>query len=263
MEVGFIVFNKEIFSLNIFQELKKELFNGEDIYESFRSNEVDFGYPHTNLVKECVQKIFEIIDPKFWLEIGSMLGGSAIKVGQHIKENNLDCRVACIDPFCGDVNMWCWDKEIKEKKTWSFLKIKDGSPTIRERFMANVCHHGFEEIILPIPATCIVGVNILKRLRRENRISHLPEVIYLDSSHQEKETFLEIDQSWEILEKGGILFGDDWGWPGLSSDVKKFASVVKPNRSLAEKLGSRLTGSTFEDEVLLYGNHWFLCKDLI
>lgn len=247
--------------MNVFQDLNRELFHGEDIYSSFRSCEVDFGYPHTNIMNECIQKVFEVTNPIFWLEIGSMLGGSAIRVAKYITENNLDCVMVCVDPFCGDVNMWCWDKEIKEKNRWSFLKTKQGSPTIRERFMANICHHGFEKIIIPIPVTGVVGVNILKRLKRENRISCLPKVIYLDSAHQEKETFLEIDQSWEILESGGVLFGDDWGWPGLSGDVKKFASGSRLNKSVAEKLSSDLVGSFFENEVLIYKNQWFLCKE--
>ena len=254
-------FFMEMGALNIFQELKRELFSGDDIYSSFRGGEVDFGYPHTNIIPECIQKVFEIINPTFWLEIGSMLGGSAIRVANHIGANNLNCHIVCIDPFCGDVNMWCWEKEIKENARWSFLKTKNGSPTIRERFMANVCHNRLEEIILPIPATCTVGVNVLKRLRKENRILSLPQVIYLDSSHQEKETFIEIDQSWQILEKGGVLFGDDWGWPGLSGDVKSFADGIYQNKEVSQFLNNGLRGSLFENKVLLYGNHWFLCKD--
>lgn len=246
--------------MNIFQELKEELFPEGDLYSSFNKEDVDLGYPHTNIVPECIEKVFEIINPIFWLEIGSMLGGSALMVAKHIREKGLGCHIVCVDPFCGDVNMWCWEKELRRQKKWSFLKTNKGSPTIKERFMANICHHGFDQVIFPLATTCTVGVNVIKRLHNEKRISFLPEVIYLDSSHQEKETFLEMDQSWALLKDGGVLFGDDWGWPGLSSDVKKFASGVKLNNAIAEKLNNGLAGSFFEDGVLLHRNHWFLCK---
>ena len=39
-----------------------------------------------------------------------MLGGSAIRMAETLKNNNKSTEIICIDPFTGDVNMWDWEK---------------------------------------------------------------------------------------------------------------------------------------------------------
>lgn len=245
----------------ILKQIKNQLFLDQDVYESFRNCAPDLDYPHTNLHSPIVDVLLDLFNPSFWLEIGSMLGGSAIVTAKQIKNRDSKCEIVCIDPFCGDVNMWCYEKEAKVFDRWRFLNIKNGCPTIRERFMANICHYKMEDIIIPIPTTSTVGISLLEKLLKEGRISYRPEVIYLDSAHEEKETLIELEKSWDLLKEGGVLFGDDWGWDAVNSDLRKFASSIKSNEEVANKVMSLLHDTKFENDILVHSSrNWLLFK---
>ena len=73
--------------------------------------------------------------------------------------------------------------------------------------------------VFPFSITSILGARWLQAQH------FYPELIFLDSAHEEDETFLELNLYWDVLKKGGVLFGDDWPWPGVQNDVKKFAKL--------------------------------------
>ena len=75
---------------------------------------------------------------------------------------------------------------------WKSLKLENGIPTIYKRFLANCKYSGFEDKILPINATSSVGIKLLQRLITQNRITQLPNYIYLDFAHEKDETFIEL-----------------------------------------------------------------------
>eukprot|EP00913_Durusdinium_trenchii_P002884 g2671.t1 len=130
--------------------------------------------------------------PRFIAEVGSLHGHSAIQMATVLDQLGMtQVPILCIDPFTGDTNM----------------KIIDGRMTVFDQFMANVQfavnrsvskHH-----ILPFQATSTVGARW----------------IFLDSAHELDETFLELSLYFKLLKPGGILFGDDYGWP---ADVERF-----------------------------------------
>jgi predicted O-methyltransferase YrrM len=251
---------EEVDKKDIYTEIKRELFEEKNIYEAFDNKPGDTGYPHTNLLTNCIQAVVDLVRPKFWLEIGSMLGGSAIMTAKYFKKYKVDCKVICIDPFCGDVNMWCWEKDLKKKEAWCFLGLESGFPTIRERFMANVLNASCDGLILPIQATGLIGIELIKRLYHEDRITSMPNIIYLDSAHQEDETYLELERAWNILEPGGILFGDDWSWASVRNDVLKFSEKIKVNEDNIIELQKLLKSSTRDKNVIVHSYQWFLCK---
>lgn len=249
--------------MNIHGEIIRELYSDEDIYKNFRGTSGDVGYPHTNLEEKCVEAVAKETNPKFWLEVGSMLGGSAIRTAVCLKNRGVDCKVICVDPFCGDVNMWAWERGLRAENGWRFLGLRDGGPTIRERFMSNVCLSKMEDMICPISTTGIVGMKLLNRLLEEQRISSRPEVIYLDAAHEEHETFLEMMTAWNLMHGGGVLFGDDWGWGAVQSDALRFARIVKIDKGKSERIRDYLgENCTIEDGVVVWkGIHWFICKE--
>lgn len=67
---------------------------------------LDYGYPHTNLSPPLAELILDVFKPKFWLEVGSMIGGFAICVADVVKTERMQTEIVCIDPFCGDVNLF-------------------------------------------------------------------------------------------------------------------------------------------------------------
>lgn len=205
---------------------------GQDCYAD--AGEPDDRYEHTHITDSVIDEVLRRTAPSFWLELGSMLGGSAIKVAQRIEAQGFDCGVVCVDPFCGDVNMHHWELELAKTGGWRFLQLRNGRPTIFERFAANVLAAGVSHRIHPIHATAIVGMRFLDRIHMLGYLSQLPDVIYLDAAHEAGETLLELQTAWGILRPNGILMGDDWDWLAVRRDVQRFTDIVGVDVELRE-----------------------------
>jgi hypothetical protein len=243
----------------IINDLLNNLYSNASPYLSCEEKYIDNGYPHTNILYELLDVLFVNIDPTYIVECGSMLGGSAIRIAETLKKNNKNSEIICIDPFTGDVNMWDWERN----NGWKFLRLENGIPTIYKRFLANCKYNGYENKILPINCTTSVGIKLLQRLFHQNRISKLPNYIYLDSAHEKDETFLELSLCWNCLVDNGILFGDDWGWDAVRDDVIKFSNTIKDktNYNNLYKINKLLNNSKIiNDNILYYNGQWILFK---
>ena len=119
---------------------------------------------------------------------------------------------------------------------------------------------GHSDIVLPIITTSTVGIKLLKCLFAEGRVTQRPTVIYLDSAHEAGETLLELKASWDLLEPGGVLFGDDWSWEAVRNDVTNFASSVELNQELSNRLIEQHGSLTSLDGILLDEGQWLLVK---
>ena len=51
------------------------------------------------------------------------------------------------------------------------------------------------------------------------------DVLYLDSAHEMRETFVELSAYYPLLKPGGLLIGDDFNWKAVSHDAQLFARV--------------------------------------
>jgi len=244
----------------VISQLSLELYGTDTPKLYSESRYRDDGYPHTNLLPDVVKSVLDTIRPRFWLECGSMLGGSAIRVADVAKCANASTEIVCVDPFTGDVNMWAWEQPRKRAGEWQFLRLEGGRPTIFERFLANVVAAGHADMILPLPATCSVGVELLRRLLGEQRLCSVPSVIYLDSAHEPDETFLELQSCWGLLAPGGVLLGDDWGWDAVRTDVLRFRKLVKVDNTGYERLQARHQRFSEIEGVLIDRGQWALVK---
>ena len=244
----------------IIQQLLNNLYSNNSPYLSCEEKYIDNGYPHTNILYDLLQILFTNIEPNYIVECGSMLGGSAIRMAETLKNNNKISEIICIDPFTGDVNMWDWERN----NGWKFLRLENGIPTIYKRFLANCKYNGFEDKILPINATTSVGIKLLQRLFYQNRINELPNYIYLDSAHEKDETFIELSICWNCLTNNSILFGDDWNWTAVRDDVIKFSETIIDNTNYdnLNKIHLLITGSEiYNNNILLYNGQWVLFKN--
>jgi len=256
--------------MSIIAEIRKELYGGLNPFDFAQRHYIDSGYPHTNIVPEVIEAVLIALQPSAWLEIGSMVGGSAIEVAKAADRLSMSTEIVCIDPFCADVAAWfhealpgwTWKGRAKDgtPTEWRCLRIEDGRPTIYERFLANVAGGGHDKRIVPIPVTASVGTKLLQKLAAARRISALPSVIYLDSAHEPDETFLELILSWSILPAGGVLMGDDWGWEAVRNDVAKFAASVPGNPENASHMMTTLPKAVNQNGVMLYEGQWLLFK---
>lgn len=247
--------------MTIYRTLLEQLWSGDNPFNYIDPVEADTGYPHTNIQDFVIDYVATMVKPQFWLELGSMTGGSLIRTAQRFDALNLTTSLVCVDPFCGDVNMWAWEKGLRERNEWQFLRLQRGQPTIYDRFRANVRRAGFADRILPIVCTSLVGMKLIRRLFDEKRLAALPDVIYLDSAHEPDETLLELKMAWSLLNPGGILFGDDWAWDAVRNDVERFSTSINPDPIAVEHaLLSLNDASRDANNVVTCQGQWLLMK---
>ncbi|CAF0988806.1 unnamed protein product [Adineta steineri] len=186
-----------------------------DNAQKYFNKTFDQTYPHTFLEGDIfisiIQNIHPLLKLQFIVEIGSFTGNSASIMGNVLKKSYSGSFILCIDTWLGDLNMWV------NKVVWKHLSVsEDGRPTVYYQFLINIIKQNLTEIILPASMTSILGARFLQTYQ------FYPQVIYLDSAHEQGETLIELSLYWNLLQPGGILFGDDWNWRSVRCDVKKF-----------------------------------------
>jgi len=54
------------------------------------------------------------------------------------------------------------------------------------------------------------------------------DIVYLDSAHEAGETFMELNLYYDLLKKGGVIFGDDYKvFPAVRKDVDLFSKFIE------------------------------------
>ena len=97
------------------------------------------------------------------------------------------------------------------------LLLKNGYPQIYYQFLSNVVHQEVQDIITPIVGTSSMGLAYLKYF------NITPQLIYIDASHEEEDVYYDVKHYFEYLERGGIIFGDDFkAWPEVKLAVNRF-----------------------------------------
>lgn len=177
----------------------------------------------------------------FWLELGSYEGGSAILAARRAERHQSGVTtVVAVDTFLGDART-LWLRTPEERRQ---LLRPDGTVSLYDTFRANVRAASLESAVLPFPATSVVALKVIRELSARGVVP-TPQVIYLDSAHEEGEVLLELRLAWEVVAEGGIVFGDDWVLPGpgdndgpTQRDVLRFAEAN--GGSLDDTLGERV-----------------------
>jgi predicted O-methyltransferase YrrM len=179
-------------------------------------------YKNLELLPEDLQgwngndKIFnDLIDhlkPERIIEVGSWKGQSSINMGKIVNQLNLNTKIHCVDTWLGAVEFWTtYNNEERD------LILKNGYPQIYYQFLSNVVHNDLQNIISPFPNTSENGY----RYYKHNKIT--AKLIYIDASHEEEDVYKDITNYYELLEPGGVMFGDDYiSWVGVKKAVDRF-----------------------------------------
>jgi hypothetical protein len=192
--------------------------HGGSIYEGF-----DFqAYPNDPAgwggTSPAFSELIAAHRPKFIIEVGSWKGSSAITMANLLAEQGNDGIILCIDTWLGAIEFWC---NQADPERWQALRCKHGYPQVYYDFLANVCHAGHQERIVPFPIHSSSGAFWLLQY------GIVADMIYIDASHEDEDVYQDMNDYYALVRSGGILFGDDWSWPGVKSAVSRFA---KENR---------------------------------
>ena len=181
----------------------------ENLYQGIvgSGNNKIFGW---NSYSEVFNKTINEVRPQVILEVGTWLGASAIHMAKLCRKYSLNTKIFCVDTWLGAEEFWTYLKDTPERD----LKLKNGYPQVYFEFLANVVEHNVQDMIVPVPNTSHIASIILKKLE----IS--PDLIYIDGSHEYQDVMADLNDYYELLRPGGIIFGDDISWVGVSNAVR-------------------------------------------
>jgi len=138
-------------------------------------------------------EIIEEIKPKTIIEVGSWKGVSACIMAE--LSAGLGTQIHCVDTWLGDVHHVVGGDKIP-RDPW-------GYPQLFHQFLTNIKRAGYDKRITPYPMCSIDGARYLKRLGVS------AQLIYIDGAHDMETVYQDCRHYWNLLEKGGVMFGDD------------------------------------------------------
>ncbi len=152
--------------------------------------------------------------PRLIVEVGTWKGASALEMATAVRDLELPTQIVCIDTWLGALEFWT-DHDDPER--YLSLQLRHGYPSVYYQFLANVCHKGMQERIVPYPQTASIAALWFRYY------GITAELIYLDASHEEEDVYQDLCNFWEVVAEGGLLFGDDYSWDGVRLAVERFS----------------------------------------
>jgi predicted O-methyltransferase YrrM len=154
-------------------------------------------------------EIVEVLAPKTIIEVGSWKGRSAMHFAKASARFLTD--IICVDTWLGGV-----DHVLASGSENDRLLDSVGCPRLYHQFIRNFKDSPHAQRIYPIQNTSINGARILSH----SKIS--AEIIYIDGSHEYSDVYDDMVAFWSLVSPGGIMFGDDFGFPGVGPAVTRF-----------------------------------------
>lgn len=140
--------------------------------------------------------------PDLIVEVGSYTGGSTIHMA-----GICNADIVCIDTWLGTLDMWL------KPESREALNKHNGYPTLYRQFLANVCHAGLQNRILPLPLPSGIGLRLLAAKGVKSRF------IYIDGSHEAEDAYLDITLAKRLLPDDGVILVDDTDMAGVKKAI--------------------------------------------
>ena len=169
------------------------------------------------------------LKPNVVIEVGSFLGYSAIKMAKEVKRLGLPTKIICVDTWLGSPEHYRMYKSKEDIR----IGYKNGYPTLYQKFITSVIENDVQDIIQPFPYPSSIAYKILNNIFTELDIK--ADFIFLDGSHEELDVQMDLYYYYQLLNEGGELWGDDYGWEGVNKAIHTFCNenkiycVVQPN----------------------------------
>lgn len=155
--------------------------------------------------------------PNIIIELGSYLGWSSITMANICKENNIQCKILCVDTWLGSVEHWRKDQC---NSLYKYDFFKNGISKMFDSFCKNVISHDVQNYILPLPNTTDTIYKLLSYYNIK------ADLIYVDASHEYDSVLKDLTSYYNILNYNGYIFGDDVCWPDVEKATIQFSKNI-------------------------------------
>jgi Methyltransferase domain len=188
-------------------------------YEGFNFPSLPFDAHGWGGQSPAFRELISQAKPRLIVEVGTWKGASALEMAGITRDLGLPTQIVCIDTWLGALEFWTDHTDVKR---YLSLQLRNGYPSVYYQFLANVCHQGFQDRIVPFPQT---ASNAALWFRYYGIAA---DMIYLDASHEEEDVYQDLCNYWEIVADNGLIFGDDYhDWDGVRLAVDRFAKEEK------------------------------------
>lgn len=185
-------------------------------YEGFDFHSHPFDLHGWGEASTAFRELIAEIKPGLIIEVGTWKGASALAMARITRELGLSTQILCIDTWLGALEFWT---DTRDHERYLSLQLQHGYPTVYYQFLANVCHLGFQDRIVPFPQAASVAALWLRYYGIR------ADIIYVDASHEEEDVYQDLCNFWESVSPTGILFGDDYySWDGVRLAANRFAT---------------------------------------
>lgn len=195
-------------------------FLGPEIYDGIYHRGLsvdDFGWnSHHPMFAELIAEV----KPKTIIEVGTWKGASALHMASLTRD--LGSKIYCVDTWIGgDGHI---SSELAESQ--SVMRDSHGWPGVYYQFLHNVKAAGFENRITPVPFMTQHAALLFKAHNLK------ADLIYIDAGHFYIDVVLDIHAYFVILEAGGVMFGDDYNYPGVKQAVAETMENINTTHCL-------------------------------
>jgi hypothetical protein len=113
--------------------------------------------------------------PRLIVEVGTWRGASALEMAAVTRDLGLPTQVVCVDTWLGALEFWT---DQTDPERYLSLRLQHGYPTVYYQFLANVCHQGLHDRIVPFPQTASTAALWFRYY------GITADIVYLDASHE-------------------------------------------------------------------------------
>ncbi len=178
--------------------------------------------------------------PKRLVEIGSLLGASAIHIAAQLMRHGVAGELTCVDTFLGSREHFFATAERS-------AMLAEGRYQFFEEFIGNVGHSGHAATITPFPQSSTIAARIFREAGREF------DFVYLDASHEYQDVLSDLREWWPLVAAGGVLVGDDFEepWFGVIRAASEFADEIGQPLKLHRSFASSPVGGRENTKFVL------------
>ena len=187
-------------------------------YEGFDFHSLPFDAHGWGEQSAAFRELISQAKPRLIVEVGAWKGASALEMAAAARDLGLPTQIVCIDTWLGALEFWT---DQADPERYLSLQLRHGYPTVYYQFLANVCHQGLQDRIIPFPQTASIAALWFRYY------GITADLVYLDASHEEEDVYQDLCNYWEVVADSGVLFGDDYAWDGVRLAVTRFAKEEK------------------------------------
>jgi len=197
------------------------MIHGTDIYRGFdtRGCQLDIGGGHHSNNPQLAD-VLASHRPDLIIEVGTWKGRSAIHMAQVAQRLQLKTLILCVDTWLGALEQLLDKDKVAppEERLWyTSLNYRHGYPQLYYQFLYNVVASGLEKLILPFANTSLIAARWFKSM------GVTADMIYIGGSHLYEDAWQDIANYFPLLNRGGVLCGDDYQWPDVKAAVEERA----------------------------------------